>query len=116
MIHGPPTLYRLLRDYLVLKEFKYEKHPDTNRIMNGLARCFFTDKANKALALRSLETTLHSKSASIENRTTQNYESERKVVHNISQRFKDDDRCSGNLKENVRDFSETMKALQGSTC
>ena len=35
-LSGPHTLYRILRDYLVVKGCQYKQHPKSNRITYGL--------------------------------------------------------------------------------
>lgn len=107
---GSPALYRVLRDYLVLEDFRYKKQPDINRIMNGLSHCFFFDEADKALDLRSLKTTPLSKPKNIENRTPQDYESKRIIAHRIAQRFKKEEGYSGDLKEDILDFFEKYES------
>lgn len=77
MIYGPPALYRLLRQYFVLKVFSVEQYPHTNRNMNGLAHCFFTNKRDKTVAIRSLESTPLSQPTIVELLVTKYYEIER---------------------------------------
>ena len=54
MFQGPTALYRLIRDYLVVKGFSYTPHTTTNRISHGLVNMVYIDDTDRMLANQGL--------------------------------------------------------------
>lgn len=54
-IRGATTLFRVLKNYPVLKKLNYAQHPNTNKIMFGTAHCFVTPEDRK-YAMKRLST------------------------------------------------------------
>ena len=50
MLRGPTVLYRLIRDYLVVKGLTYTPHLTTNRISHGLVNMIYVDNSDRILA------------------------------------------------------------------
>lgn len=114
VIRAPTILFRLLRDYIVLKGFEYTQHPANNRIIYGIAFSFFDNGDDSDFALQRLASirggapnaaqvappVLHAPVANL----AREQEDERRLAHNISQRFKKDDKFTGKLGENLQDF------------
>ena len=55
IINGPPLVYRLIRDYFILKGFKYRKQRNQKDIAFELSQCFFDDEDDKKFAEEQLE-------------------------------------------------------------
>lgn len=95
IVTEPAILYKVLRDYLVLNDFKYVLHPKDNKISYGLAKCFFANAQDKQFAAIALQekikidvsesTFMHSKTQNYNN-----YVDEVKTKQNFSQNFKQD--------------------------
>lgn len=118
IIRGPTTLFRLLRDYLVLKGFRYRQHPDTNKLTYGLAVSFFTCEEDREYALQQLKS-LRAHPGAAEPRANvevpvvhnpaREQENERRIAHNMSQRFKREEKFSGKLGEDILEYLKTYE-------
>ena len=110
VINGPTILFKILRDYLLLQDFTYTPYPNQIRISWGIANSFFDDRDDKELAIARLNSLrgnprpphpTPSPSPSPNNIE----EKERKLAHNISQRFKNvDDRFQGKSGEDIEEY------------
>lgn len=56
LVHFPTTLYLLLRDFLLVKGLSYQKHPNTNRLINGTSCIFLDDNDDKSYAYHCIFT------------------------------------------------------------
>lgn len=56
IIQGPNTLFRVLRDYSVLKGFKIQQHSKSNTLTHGIANLFFTSHEDCDFAFERLFT------------------------------------------------------------
>lgn len=115
---GPSTLYRILRDYLLRKGFGYVSHPSSSRIYKGLANCFLEDEDGKTYAfsivdnLRNDTPTPSGQTCVITQMTDtsrNDNDSERKLAHSLSQRFKKEERFTGKLGENIEEYFDNYK-------
>lgn len=107
-IKGPILLFRLLRDYLVLKGLRYQEDPENRRIMYGLIESFLdsdTDKAyaRQRLASKNSNTTAASATDVPYTRMPEHHD-DRKIAHNMAVRFKKDDKFSGKIGEDVNEY------------
>lgn len=85
-IKGGVVLFLLLRDYLVLKGFKYVPDPENNKIMFGLIKCFLSDE-DKNPARRMLQNSKYpdiaqSSSTASGSAHRINNNEEQKIAHN----------------------------------
>lgn len=95
-IRGPVTLCRLLRGYLVLKEFKNRQRLDNNKSMYKLTYSCFKDDDDRDYVvqkLKSIQSSPADQAACVQGEcTAQVYPSraqdnEQRTAHNMSQRF-----------------------------
>lgn len=47
VLRGPRTIFRILRDFLTLKEFTFEMALGSNRVTTGIYNCFFTHPGDR---------------------------------------------------------------------
>lgn len=107
------TLYQILRYYLVLKGFQYEMAPGSNRLIRGLAHCFFTEDEDKQHAVSCLNNLLQHISSHTSASTNTGAQpiiviqqqpnpfDEEKAEHNNYQRFKKEETFTGKLGGNI---------------
>lgn len=55
LVRGHTTLYQFHRECLVSGGFRYKMAPGSNRLIKGLARCFFTKKEDEQYAVSCLK-------------------------------------------------------------
>lgn len=115
LLRGPTTLYRVLCDFLELKDFRYEMAPGSNRQTKCIGHCFFTDPEDRLYALSCLDSLRQPATGNIAASSPNNPVPaptiqapfndfhERKAAHNISQRFKKEERITGKLGESVHE-------------
>lgn len=53
IVCGPVVPFRILRDCLILKHFRYKQHSNTNKLMFVIAHCFIPEKDRKYAFRRS---------------------------------------------------------------
>ena len=109
LLKGSTTLFRILRDYLVVKGLQYTPHPRSNRIAYGLVDIFFTDVPYRIIANANLSA-YHSSSTSPSvnhgNQSSQpssHLSMDSKIAHNIASRFKREERYFGRIGEDINE-------------
>lgn len=117
IISGPNVLFRVLRDYLVLKGVPYLRHPNTNKLSYGVANTFLDDE-DKVYAfdqLKSLRNNsekykqepdekCHVPQPVIVTQSSNHEDKDRKTAYSMAQHFKNkSDRFSGKLGEDVHE-------------
>lgn len=120
-IHGPNTLFCVLRDYLVLERFKYQ-HQKNNKLTYGIVSGFYTLSENRTFVLKRLATlqvnvttaapVQQGKIFAIPNQVYNVYEeqdNEQKLTHYVSQRFERVNWFTGKIGEDVLDFIKKYK-------
>ena len=110
MVNGPTTLYRLLRDYLVLKGCHYQQHPESNRISFGLPGTLYDNQVDRDIALQALRNarstiTSNNQPEVVNNSrvTTMHEEPSTRVAHNMAVRFKGYEKFSGKMGEDLEE-------------
>ena len=104
MLRGPTVLYRLIRDYLVVKGLAYTPHPTSNRISHGLVNMIYVDNTDRILANQSLISPPPGSTQGSQQSFPQTNEAPNsKIAHNISSRFKKDDRYTGKIGEDIQE-------------
>ena len=110
---GPTTIYRILRDYLVLNGFQYSAHPQTSHraISMGIAHSLLEYDEDKNVAYQNWATRVgHPDNSHTTNNDgnhqgrNQNGMEERHIAHNLSNRFRKDDKFTGKLGEDIDEF------------
>ena len=104
MLQGPTVLYRLIRDYLVVKGLSYTPHPTTNRISHGLVSMLYVDDTDRMLANQGLTSSASGSTQGSHQSFPPTIEAPNsKISHNISSRFKKEDRYTGKIGEDIHD-------------
>lgn len=115
LIRGRTVLYRVLRDYLVLKHFHHERHPTTNKIMFGLVHCFLSEK-DLEYAFKRLSNLRESGdspqvinflSGNPQNIAGRSLDNQKKLLTICLNDSWKDERFSGKLVENAQDYLNT---------
>ena len=125
MLSGPTTLFRLLRDYLILKGLTYSPHPGTSRLSHGIVNMLYDDENDVGLSFQYLQQYKSVKSpdtsSDISNDNSQRIptspgsqlEPSTRVAHNMAVRFKGYQRFSGKLGEDLAEhISNYMDAAK----
>lgn len=106
-IKRPITIFRLLRDYLILKGFGYIYDKEKQRVMYGLVNCFLDAEVDRAYVWQ--------KSATIKTPVTigssvevviicaPNDNRDTNVGQNMAKRSEKYDKISGNLGEDINE-------------
>lgn len=108
IVTSPSTLYKILREYLLLQGWEYTPHPDTDKIAYGIANSFFDSPIDKEYAFNALAGKFQpdrpsSNNASTSTENNNNYKvDEVKQAHNISQKFKQG-KFKGKIGENINE-------------
>ena len=119
-LSGPPKLYKILRDYLLVHNFAYRKHPDSNRIALGLIHSFLENEEQN-LALENYKARSNTSPPPTNNviQQVQNHnerpkqddviadraiQDERRLANNLSSRTQKEDRFSGKIGEDIMQF------------
>lgn len=114
MIPSSTTLFRLLRDYLLIKGFKYTGHSENNTLIYPFAHGLVEDKDNGEFATEKLKS-LHSgrtvpqkifKDLFIAN-PRKEQTNEREIAYKMFQLFKREDSISGRLDEYIDEDLKT---------
>ena len=96
MLRGPTVLYRLISDYLVVMGFSYTPHPPTNRISHGLVTMLYVDDADRILANQSLTSSASRPAQGSHQSSPPTIVASKSIIaHNISSRFKKEERYTG---------------------
>ncbi len=120
LLSGPATLFRILRDYLIIKEFVYQRDPSDVKIYMGLLFSFYNTPEEQNYArgvIRMLRRPILAEPA---NETSEpgspgtkyhfitdhsrREDDERKTAHNMALRFKSDDKFSGKTGETIEEY------------
>lgn len=125
VLSGPTTLFRILRDYLILLGEAYIKHPEHPNLFYGIANSFLSEE-DKSHAIQILHAQRQSKSsnnvseANSTNTTPKtdvvirdernDVDNERKVAYNISQKYKSkEDKYSAKIGEDLEELFENYE-------
>lgn len=102
-IRTPIILFRILREYLILKDFCYRSDPQNQKIMFELIRCFIDYDSDKNYTSQQVATTKMptkpSSSSDVVTVRTSGSNDDRSFAHNMASRFKRDDNFSEKLWE-----------------
>ena len=126
-IRGPSTLYRILRDYLVLNGLEYSQHEGSNRIVMGLPATLYESEAEKMKAYEAVsscttsasvaETSVGAMAGSVRGAAISDLRNNghassasshqdnemRRIAHSIALRFRSDDKFSGKLGKDLNE-------------
>lgn len=92
---GPTVLYRVLRDFLLIKGYKYELYPATSKLSYGGAKSCFPDPSDRDYAIFHLKALREGNPAVPMTQTTKPYwsnytlkDNETNLAYNIAQKLK----------------------------
>lgn len=119
---GPHSLFRHIRDYLVLQGIQYEPAEGTNRIIYGLPKMLYLsdderDMATNLLSFMGAVPQAHaSTGSSSESNRIQPFHSNgsdahhhdrmdnTRLAHNVATRFKKEDTFSGDINQDIKEY------------
>ena len=120
LLSGPATIFRVLRDYLKLKNFDYQQDPSDIKIYMGLLFSFYSSPEEQNFGrgiLRVLPNLVIAEPVNPQNAPSspntkyhfitdhsKKEDDERKLAHNMALRFKSDDKFSGKAGETIDEF------------
>lgn len=99
-IKGATTVFRILRDYLLLKGLRYVPNPENQRIIYGFYKSIYESETDKEFAkrqLRNIRAPVEATSSDFSSVTVTRENDDRRIAHNIARRFKKEDKFSGKM-------------------